>query len=156
MKKVLIFLGIIVVVFTSIALLNNYQSKEKLNNNPYGTNKLKKETIAQLDDEDYQNIILPNDLQQLLEEGKSQAVYFFSPTCYYCNLTTPIVVDLAKDLNIDLKLYNVYEFEQGWDEYQLEGTPTLIYFKDGKEFARKVGYDEKDVFEKWMHDNITE
>ena len=69
MKKLLIIGGIIVAVFALLIVLNNASNKSKLADNPYGTDNLKQETIDQLDDENYQNIILPDDLQKKVESG---------------------------------------------------------------------------------------
>ena len=64
MKKVLIFLGIIIVLFASLAFLTNRQNSEKVSeDNPYGKSSLQPETVALLDDENYQNIILPDELR---------------------------------------------------------------------------------------------
>ena len=55
-----------------------------------------------------------------------------------CKEATPILTPLAEELGIDLVQYNLLEFEQGWDDYDIEGTPTIVQFKDGKEVARIV------------------
>ncbi|KHF27140.1 hypothetical protein LR68_04050 [Anoxybacillus sp. BCO1] len=57
---------------------------------------------------------------------------------------------LAKEMGIDLKQFNLLEFEEGWDEYHIEATPTIVRFKNGKEVARIEGYYEEDVFRKWF------
>ncbi|MCU9612561.1 thioredoxin family protein [Caldibacillus lycopersici] len=156
MKKILIFLGIIIIIFGAIGLLNYYQKQAALKDNPYKTNDLHASTIDQLKDKNYANIILPDDLKQELENGETETVYFFSPECPHCQKTTPIVAPLAKDLGIDLKMYNVLEFEEGWDDYAIKGTPTIIHFEDGKEVARIDGYREKEVFQQWFEENVLE
>ena len=153
-KKVLIFLSLIVFIFVLIWFLNQYQQKEKAKDNPYNKSTLHNETIAQLDDPNYQNIILPDELNKKLENGEEAIVYFYSPTCHYCKQTTPVVVPLSKDLGIDLKLFNLLEFQEGWDEYKIEGTPTIIYFNNGQEIARIEGFQEKEVFEQWFKDHV--
>ncbi len=80
-------------------------------------------------------------------------VYFYSPTCPHCQRTTPIVDPLSKEMGIDLVQYNLLEFEQGWDDYGIESTPTIVQFKKGKETARIVGYNEEDVFQDWFNKN---
>lgn len=154
MKKILAFLIVIVVIFAGIILLNRYQTKELLKDNPYGTDDLKQETIDLLKDPNYKNIILPDDLDKKLENGESQTVYFFSPTCSYCRMTTPIVVPLAEDLGIDLKLFNLLEFESYKTTYDIQYTPTIVHYENGEEKARIVGYDEEDVFKKWFEENV--
>lgn len=98
MKKLLAFGGIIVVLFAAIAFITMYEQKEAASNNPYHKSELNPATVAQLDDPNYRNIILPTELKQQLADGKSLTVYFYSPTCPHCQRTTPIVVPLTKQL----------------------------------------------------------
>ena len=139
MKKLLIIGGAIVVVFILLIVLTNMSNDKKLADNPYGTDDLKQETIDQLDDENYQNIILPDDLQAQIESGEPVTAYFFSPICVHCKAMTPVLMPVVEDMGVDLVQYNIYEFEQGWEDYMIEATPTLIHFEDGKEVSRIVG-----------------
>jgi len=154
MKKVLAFLAVIVVLFGLIIALNHYQTQQLLKDNPYGRNDLRQETIDQLKDPNYRNVILPEVLEEKLANGQSQTVYFFSPVCEYCKLTTPIVVPLAQDLGIDLKLFNLLEFSKEAAEYEVTRTPTIVHFENGKEVARIVGYQDKEVFSEWFEEHV--
>jgi thiol-disulfide isomerase/thioredoxin len=146
LKKLLAFGGIIVVLFAAIAFITMYEQKEAASNNPYHKSELNPATIAQLDDPNYRNIILPAELKQQLADGKTLTVYFYSPTCPHCQRTTPIVVPLAKELGIDLKLFNLLEFEDGWDAYHIEATPTIVHYENGKEIKRIEGYHDEQTF----------
>ncbi len=106
---------------------------------PYGDKRLNPATAELLNDPLYQNIILPDELAQRLARKEEVYVYFFSPLCPHCKSTTPVVVPIAKELGIDLKMYNVLEFEQGWTDYNIKGTPTIVHFVDGEEKDRLVG-----------------
>lgn len=139
MKKLAILGGIIVLVFVLIFVLNNQKNKNALSDNPYDTNDLKQSTIDLLDDPNYQNIILPEDLQKKIKSGKPVTAYFFSPECSHCKEMTPRLTPLAKKNDIDIVKYNILEYDQGWDDYLIEATPTTIYFEGGKEVARMVG-----------------
>lgn len=66
MKKLLIFGGIIIAVFVLIFVLNSQKNKDALANNPYDTKDLRQSTIDLIDDPNYQNIILPEDLEKRL------------------------------------------------------------------------------------------
>lgn len=130
------------------------QNEKKVSEeNPYGKDTLHPETISLLDDPNYQNIINPEDLQNKLENKEDVTVYFYSPTCGHCRNTTPIVAPLAKDMNINLVQFNLLEFDNGWDQYGIKETPTVVQYRDGKEVNRIVGYQEKEVFETWFEDN---
>ncbi|MBT2678012.1 thioredoxin family protein [Bacillus sp. ISL-35] len=153
MKKVIIFLVIIIGLFAALFFVSKAQNEEKSEGNPYGKDTLHPETVKQLDDPNYQNIILPDELDKKLEAGENVTVYFFSPTCPHCVRTTPVVAPLAKDMDVDLVQYNLLEFEQGWNDYGIESTPTIVQYKDGKEVNRIVGYQEEATFKDWFNEN---
>lgn len=153
MKKVIIFLLIIIGLFAALFFVNKAQNEEKSEGNIYGKDTLHPETVKQLDDPNYQNIILPEELDKKLENGEDVTVYFFSPTCPHCVRTTPVVAPLAKDMSVDLEQYNLLEFDQGWNDYGIESTPTIVQYKDGKEVNRIVGYQEEATFENWFNEN---
>src|SRR5690606_23674975 len=129
----IIFLVIIVGIFAALAIVTNMNNKEKSEGNPYNKETLDPKTIALLDDENYQNIITPDKLEKKLAENKDVTVYFFKSDCPACMDTTPIIAPLAKEMNIDLVQFNLLEFDSGWDDYEIEFTPTIVHYKNGKE-----------------------
>ncbi|MED3661082.1 thioredoxin family protein [Ureibacillus sp. FSL K6-8385] len=145
MKKLGIIAAIVVILFAAVIILTNLSNKSKLENNPYGTTNLKQSTIDLLDDKNYQNIILPDDLRKKIKSGEPVVAYLFSPECPHCKNMTPRLMPIADEMGIHIDQLNILEYEKGWDEYDVEYTPTLIYFKDGKEVKREVGAipDEK-------------
>jgi thioredoxin 1 len=157
MKKLSIYLGIIAALFALIYVLNhvsvnsNDPDAKRLYNRP--ASQLNQLTVKQLKDANYQNIILPEDLKKRVQNKESLFVYFFSPDCPHCVRTTPMLYPLSKQMNVDLKQLNLMEFKQEWTTYNIEYTPTLVYFKDGKEVERLVGENEeqkfKDFFDKY-------
>lgn len=146
-KKLLIYLGIIVLLFVLLFALNSYTRNASLAKYEdkalelYDTDpkNLRNSTLKQLDDPNYQNIILPDELEKRLNDGEDLIVYFFSPECSYCVASTPILSELVDEVGIDVLQYNVLEFEQGFKDYQFTSTPTTIVFKEGKEVDRVVG-----------------
>lgn len=151
MNKIVIFFGIIIILFAAaLAIIPNDQKEEQSELNPYGKDNLKPSTVDQLDDPNYQNLILPHELEKKLKNKEDVTVYFYSPECSHCNKTTPVVAPLAEQMGIDLVQYNVLEFKQGWDDYLLESTPTIVHYKKGKEQARIVGYNEEAAFKNWF------
>ncbi|WJE53451.1 thioredoxin family protein [Bacillus cereus] len=137
MKKMLIFGGIIIVLFVAIFAVTQME----------GENKEKKEKNY------YTNKITSSDIRKNNEEKKEQTVYFYQTGCHYCEKVSPIVVPMAKDMNIDMKVIDIFYDEKAWDDYKIEGTPTIIHFKDGKEVNRIKGEQSKDAFEKWFKEN---
>lgn len=154
MKKLFIIAGIVVVVFAGIILLTNQANDTKLANNPYDTDDLNQATIDQLDDENYQNLILPADLEEQIASGEPTTVYFYSPLCGYCKETTPILMPVAEDMDVDVLQYNLLEYEEEAAPYQIEATPTLVHYEDGKEVSRWVGAQPKENIELFFTDVV--
>ncbi|MCJ8005868.1 thioredoxin family protein [Lederbergia wuyishanensis] len=147
MKKVVIFLCIIIALFAAISLATKMQQSKKTIGNIYGKSNLHPLTIDQLDNPLYQNLILPAALNKKLEKGEDAIVYFYSPECSFCMQTTPILNPVAEEMKISVLQYNLLEFKEGYNQYKIEYTPTLIYFIAGREHARIVGLHTQEEFE---------
>ena len=148
MKKLLIIGSVIVLLFAAIIVLTKVSNNSKLENAEklYGDKELKQETIDQLDDENYQNIMLPDELEKKLKAGEDVNAYFFSPICVHCQAFTPELMPIAKELGVEIAQLNVYEYDELWSKYNFKQTPTFIRFEDGKEVSRFVGaLSEKDL-----------
>lgn len=155
MKKLLIYLGIIVGLFVLLFIVNHQSEKAKeqarLSKIDPSTNekslqlygveasKLRPETLAQLNDPNYQNIIKTDDLRKAINDKKDMFVYYFQTTCPHCQATTPLLNPIAQAAGVDLKQFNLWEFEPGWNEFKITATPTIIYYKGGKEVLRMEG-----------------
>ncbi|WP_248924922.1 thioredoxin family protein [Paenibacillus hamazuiensis] len=144
MKKLVIYLSVIVVLFGALYIVNQQSNKAKYGdarNNVYGIppEKLNPETLKQLNDPNYQNIILPDELNKKLSNKEDFFLYYFASTCPHCKKTTPVLAPLAKDLGVDVKQFNLEEFKNGWQQYNIQYTPTLIYYKGGQEVERIEG-----------------
>jgi thioredoxin-like negative regulator of GroEL len=149
-KKVITFLAIIIALFAALAFVTNYSNQQASEGNPFGKAELKSATIAQLDDPHYQNQILPEELEDKLKNKESITVYFYSPECPHCKETSPVIVPMTEDLGLDLPLFNLLEFEDGWQHYQITSTPTVIRFEDGKEVDRVEGRVSDEQFQSWF------
>ncbi|WP_078381692.1 thioredoxin family protein [Sutcliffiella halmapala] len=153
MKKIIVIVSIIVAIFVALAVITNYQQKKSSEGNPYGKDKIKPSTQQQLNDPLYQNLILPDQLEEKLENGETTTVYFYSPECVYCQQTSPVIVPMAEEMDINLELYNILEFEQGWADYNIHSTPTIIHFENGKEIKRlEKYYQDHSVYSNWFED----
>nr|WP_246484795.1 thioredoxin family protein [Virgibacillus salarius] len=148
----LVFIGVIVLLFAGLYFVIDYKNNKTVesNENPYGDKELHQGTIDQLDDPNYGNQILPDDLSQKVESGDPVTVYFYDPLCVHCQNTTPYLVPLAEDNNVDMKKMNLREFNDQWSAYGIESTPTLIHFEGGKEVARIVGDKGEENFQSFF------
>ncbi|PGB00028.1 thioredoxin family protein [Bacillus toyonensis] len=146
MKKMLIFGGIIIALFAAIFAVTQMEEK-----NASTSQKIDNATGSQTDGSDYYtNKISPSDLQKNLKEKKEETVYFYQTSCVHCQKLSPIVVPMAKDLNVDMKVMDIEKLDAPWDEYKIKGTPTIIHFKDGKEVSRISGEQSKDKLKEWL------
>ncbi|MCP3033247.1 thioredoxin family protein [Halobacillus sp. A1] len=154
-KKMIIFGTVLVVLLVVLAFVVNYQNSQKTEENPYGKDDLEQSTIDQLDDPDYQNQIVPDELEEEISSGEPVTVYFYDPECVHCQNTTPVLVPLAQDMNVDMKKMNLREFGTEGTKYQIQSTPTLVHFEDGEEQARIVGENPEGEFESFFEDEVT-
>lgn len=155
MKKLAIYLSIIVVLFGALYVVNQQANQAKFGkyaDNVYNIapDKLNPETVKLLDDPNYQNIILPADLDKKIAGKESFFLYYFSSTCPHCKVTTPILMPVAKDLGVDIKQFNLEEFKDAWQRYNIQSTPTLVYYKDGKEVERIIGEQPKEALQAFI------
>lgn len=157
-KKLIIIILSIIVLFAAIMLLNNYKNDKKLDGgNPYDKNELHQETIDLIGNDLYDNIITPDNLDEKIESGEAVTVYYFSPTCGYCKQTTPIVVPMVEELGIEMYKLNLLEYESMKKHYGIEGTPTIVHYKNGEEVDQLSGYyEDKEVYERFFNEVVLE
>ena len=156
-NKMLIIIGAIVLLFGSLYFVVDAKNKKAIENseNPYGKTDLKQATINQLDDPNYQNQIVPNELKKELEDQKELTVYFYSPECVFCKQATPVLMSAAEDLGVDIKKLNLLEFNSESSIYQIESTPTLVHFENGEEVSRILGARTEDEFKAFLNEYVS-
>lgn len=73
-------------------------------------------------------------------------VDMFGPSCPHCQKMGPIVSALAKEQKGKFRFakLNVYAYTDFGTDYKLDGVPTFIVFKDGKEASRVSGEQTKE------------
>ncbi len=140
-------IGLIVVVFIGVFIFMNNQTSdpESLSDSgyyPYTDKKpdeLTGPTIDLLDNEDYQANKTPAEVEEIVNSGEGEFVYFWSPTCSHCMEATPMLTEALDSVEGEVTQLNVYEYENAWATWNINSTPTLIYFEDGKEVERLEG-----------------
>jgi thiol-disulfide isomerase/thioredoxin len=157
-KKLIIFIGVIVILFAGLYFVIDYKNNQAVsdNDNPYGDRKLKQSTIDQLNDPLYGDQVMPDELKKELDNKEDVTVYFYSPECVYCQRTTPILMPVTEDLDVEVQKMNLLEFEDQWAVYGIESTPTLIHYKDGKEVGRIVGQHTEEEFKAFFDQYVLE
>ena len=77
---------------------------------------------------------------------------FFATWCGPCRMLSPIMEELAKDMENKVKIakLDIEAQEDIASKYQVTSVPTLILFKDGKEFDRLVGLRDIEDIKKFI------
>ena len=84
--------------------------------------------------------------QEVLESTIPVLVDFWAPWCMPCRMLTPIIEKLAEENKGKLKVckLNTDENQNIAAQRGIQGIPTLIVFKEGKEVGRTVGVMSKE------------
>ncbi|MFJ7995513.1 thioredoxin family protein [Peribacillus frigoritolerans] len=132
MKKIIVPLIIVILAFTVGAILiKDKTHTETINNKP-------------------ESSINMTGLQTKIINKENILVYFYSPECEHCKKTTPILKKVGATENIDLKMYNILNDEESWEKFKIQGTPTIIYYKNGKEEKRLIGERGEKEYTQWF------
>lgn len=153
----ILIIGSVVLLFGALYFVIDYKNKKAVEgvDHPYGDQKLHQATIDQLDDPLYQNVIRPDDLQEALDAEEDITVYFYSPTCVHCINTTPVLIPVVEDLDIELKKINLLEEKDSvGDQFEITGTPTLVHYENGEEVARMSGEQSTEQFESFFKEHV--
>lgn len=139
-RKLIIYLVVFAVLLGLLAFVNA-QTNRASSNNVYGIpeTQLSSATRKLLDDQNYQNIILPDQLEQKLENKESFFVYFFSSTCPFCLETTPKLNPIIAEAGVNVPQFNLEVYQDSFAKYNIVYTPTLVYYEDGVEKDRIEG-----------------
>ena len=78
---------------------------------------------------------------------------YTSPTCGPCKMMKPFMDDLIED-GQDIKIIDLADGREPFEEKGIRGTPTLIYYKDGEEIERYVGYATEQMVRKKLAETV--
>jgi len=102
-------------------------------------------------------------ITKYVKEKKDFIVTYGQATCYYCAETEPIIRKLAENKNIpyvEVNLNTIYTYEN-FDKFMkdidmkqdIDQTPTIIFYKEGKEVERLVGLQSKTELMEFINRN---
>ncbi|MBQ6860483.1 MAG: thioredoxin [Clostridia bacterium] len=89
-------------------------------------------------------------LAEVLNNEKLVIIDFFAEWCGPCQMLTPILQEIDKEYGDIVEIYkvNVDESADCAMRYGVTAMPTLVFFKDGEEVERVVGFMPKEELEK--------
>ncbi|MCK9438717.1 MAG: thioredoxin [Patescibacteria group bacterium] len=86
--------------------------------------------------------------KEVLESNIPVLVDFWAPWCMPCKMMSPILDELAGDLEGKVKIIKVNTEDSANQElaieYQIQSIPNMKLFKDGKVIAEFIGMKSKD------------
>lgn len=93
-------------------------------------------------------------VEEVVKSNKIVIVDFFATWCVPCQMMTEVLREIDIDYAEAVEIFKVDVDEQEATalRYGIEAMPTLIFFKDGEEVERKVGYVDKDAMVRIIED----
>lgn len=91
--------------------------------------------------------------QEVLQADVPVLVDFWAPWCAPCRMVAPVLEQIATEYSGKVKIakMNTDENPAKASTLGIRGIPTLILFKDGKEFNRLVGAHPKGNIQSLIH-----
>lgn len=93
-------------------------------------------------------------IDEVLKNEGLVVVDFFATWCAPCQMLAPVLIELDKKYGDEVEFYkvNIDESEDAAMRYGISSVPTLIFFKDGEEIDRQVGFADEDELSNWIEE----
>lgn len=86
----------------------------------------------------------------ILEDKKTAMIDFWATWCGPCRMLGPFIEELGNELENEILVgkVDVDQCPSIAEKYGVMSIPTIIYFKDGMEVKRLIGFQPKDLLKK--------
>lgn len=93
-------------------------------------------------------------IDEVLKNEGLVVVDFFATWCAPCQMLAPVLIELEKKYGDEVEFYkvNIDESEDSAIRYGVSSVPTLIFFKNGEEIDRQVGFADEDELSNWIEE----
>ena len=83
--------------------------------------------------------------QEVIQSELPVLVDFWATWCGPCRMVGPVVSEIAEEYEGKVKVGKIDVDEEGElaEKYGVQSIPTLIFFKNGEEVSRQVGFAPK-------------
>ncbi|ASI34727.1 MULTISPECIES: thioredoxin family protein [Exiguobacterium] len=85
-----------------------------------------------------------------LKSGDEFYTYFYQTGCVHCEKVKPYLVPLGEQQDIPFEQIDLAVEQSAWDTFGIEGTPTVVHFKDGKEVSRVAGEQTEESYKEFF------
>src|SRR3989338_5196887 len=93
--------------------------------------------------------------KEVISKGRV-VVDYWAPWCGPCRAMAPIFEELSKEFKkVKFTKLNVDENQEIASKLGIQGIPTLILFKEGKEIKRRTGLLSKSALKELLEDNFS-
>lgn len=77
------------------------------------------------------------EFKEFINSKSTVVVDFYADWCAPCKALSKVLDTLPKEKIMSI---NVEDYPEITSEYKVTGLPTLVYFKDGQEIKRSIGF----------------
>ncbi len=96
--------------------------------------------------------VTDSDMHDVVQQHPLVVVDCWAPWCGPCRMLSPVIEDLAEDMQGDVVFakLNTDENQQTAKQYGIMSIPTLLLFKDGELVDQQMGALPKDMLRSWV------